>query len=348
MTDTGMSFGVRLPVNGPLATPSAVALVAQMAESAEYSFVSVNDSIAWSRLQHTTHISSGSVEAVEAGGDASPPTFFESLTTLAYAAGVTQRIGLVVSVLALPYRNPVVAAKQVATLDALSQGRLTLGVGVGAPKVTHSVNFEVLGISRANKYERTAEYLRAMQCIWHEEPSEYQGHFVSFPPTSMYPKPVQSPLPTWVGGSSARAMNIAAELGTGWMAAWVSPQLYPRKIAELRQHAERAGRGSVRFEIAATVHASISESRAEAIGRARRTVSAMRDGFADDATDEAVQGSGLVGSVSDVRDRVREYRLAGVTHLELRFIYRDLADLHEQLELFSAEIIRPDLVDRQT
>ena len=140
-----MQFGIRLPVSGPLATPDAITRVAVEAERLGYDVVWVNDFIAWTTYQNSTHVSSGSLEAVENAGPDAEPTYFESLTTLSYVAGVTHAIKLGIAVLCLPFRNPIIAAKQVANVDVLSGGRMILGIGVGAAKSTHNVDFEVLG-----------------------------------------------------------------------------------------------------------------------------------------------------------------------------------------------------------
>src|SRR5450759_49179 len=115
-----VQFGIRLPVAGPLASPEAITRVAREAETLGYDVVWVNDFIAWTTYQNTTHVSSGSMEAVENAGPDAEPTYFESLTTLSYVAGVTDKVQLGIAVLCLPFRNPIIAAKQVATLDALS------------------------------------------------------------------------------------------------------------------------------------------------------------------------------------------------------------------------------------
>ncbi len=103
--------------------------------------------------------------------------------------------------LCLPYRNPIIAAKQVANIDVLSNGRLILGIGTGAPKSTHNVDFEVLGVERKTKYHVTPDYLRAMKAVWTEDNPSYEGEYIGFEETEIWPKPVQKPYPpTWTGG----------------------------------------------------------------------------------------------------------------------------------------------------
>jgi len=158
-----IDFGFRLPVSGPLATPASLRRVAARGEELGFDTLWVHDYIIWTTQLDRTHISCSSWEVIEAAGEDAPPLFLESLTNLSFVAALTTRARIGVAVLCLPFRNPIVAAKQIANVDVLSEGRLVLGVGVGAQKSTHNVDFEVLGIPRKDKYIRTKEYLRVMQ-----------------------------------------------------------------------------------------------------------------------------------------------------------------------------------------
>lgn len=331
-------FGVRLPVAGPLANPETIRRVASRGEELGFDALWVHDFIAWTTFQDRTHVSCGSVEAVEAAG--APPYFFESLTNLAFLAGITQRIRLGVAVLCLPFRNPIVAAKQVACIDVLSHGRLILGVGVGAAKSTHNVDFEVLGVSRADKYARTKDYLRAMRAVWTEERPSYEGEFIAFPETEIYPKPVQDPYPPiWVGGGGPKSVEIAAEFASGWLPPWVRPEEYPDRISELRRLAEEKGRRDVDFKIATEVYVCVGRTSREARDNSARTLGVLPEGFADDATPAAVEESGLIGSAAEISDKLRRYVAAGVQHYEMKFIYQSVEHLLEQLEMFSADVM---------
>ncbi len=332
-------FGVRLPVAGPLANVEAIRTVAQHAEALGYDAVWVHDFIAWTRFQDQTHVSCGSVETVEAAGADNPPVFFESLTNLAFLAGITTSIRLGVAVLCLPFRNPIVTAKQVACVDMLSGGRLILGIGVGAAAVTHNVDFEVLGVPRNDKYSRTRDYFKAMREIWTKEKPSYSGRFISFPETEIYPKPAQKPFPpVWVGGGGPKSVDIAAEFGTGWIPPWIPPEQYPERIRALKDLAREKGRGDVDFSIATEVYVCVAKTTEDAWSTARRTLGVLPEGFAEDATPQAIESTGLVGSAKDVREKLERYVDAGVRHYEMKFIYRDVPGLLEQLRLFGAEI----------
>ena len=333
-------FGVRLPVAGPLASPTAIRRVARRAEELGFDALWVHDFIAWTSYQDRTHVSCGSLEAVEAAGPDQPPIFFESMTNLAYLAAATERIRLGVAVLCLPYRNPVIAAKQAACVDVLSDGRLILGIGVGAARVTHNVDPEVLGVSRTDKYDRTKDYFKAMRAVWTQERPSYEGPFISFPETQIDPKPVQKPYPPiWVGGGGPKSIDIAAEFATGWLPPWVSPDEYPARIQGLYDAAAEKGRGDVKFDIATEVYVCVGRTTEEAVANSRHTLGVLTEGFADDATPAAIQAAGLIGSPEAINDKLARYVEAGVKHYEMKFVYHTVDHLVEQLELFQQEIM---------
>lgn len=331
-------FGVRLPVAGPLASPSAAAEMAVRSEELGYDAVWVHDFIAWTTYQDQHHVSCGSVEALETSDQ--PPLFMESLTNLAYLAGVTSSIRLGIAVLCLPYRNPIVAAKQVANIDFLSNGRLILGIGTGAPKSTNNVDFEVLGVERKTKYDVTRDYLRAMMEIWTSDHSSYSGEYISFPETEIFPKPVQTPYPPiWAGGHGPTAVDIVAEFCTGWIPPWIPPEEYPGRIDHIGELAREKGRGDVEFDIATEVYVCLDESSEKALANARKTLEVLPYGFDHTATPEAVAQAGLIGSPDQLNEKIGRYVEAGVNHYEMKLIYHTIDHLAEQLELFSKEVM---------
>jgi probable F420-dependent oxidoreductase len=137
----------------------------------------------------------------------------EPLTTLTYLAGQTSTIRLCTGVLILPLRNPVVLAKQVASLDVLSGGRVTLGIGVGYV----DAEFRAIGVPFEDRGTRCDEYIAAMRALWNLEPPVYRGKYVSFSDIQSMPRPVQRQgPPIIVGGSTRRAYRRAVEWGQGW------------------------------------------------------------------------------------------------------------------------------------
>lgn len=330
-------FGVRLPVAGPLANTEDIRRSAIRTEELGFDALWVHDFIAWTTFQDQHHVSCGSREAVEEAG--APPTFFESLTNLAFLAGITSDIRLGIAVLCLPFRNPIIAAKQVANIDVLSNGRLILGIGTGAPKSTHNVDFEVLGIERKTKYHVTREYLRVMKAVWTMDNPSYEGEYFSFEETEIWPKPVQKPYPPlWTGGHGPTAMDITAEYSTGWIPPWIPPEEYPERIRNLNQLAEEKGRGGTAFDIATEVYVSLADTRDQAISSAEKTLGVLTEGFDHTATQEAIAAAGLIGSADDVGEKIAKYVEAGVNHYEMKFIYHSVDHLLEQLEHFASAV----------
>jgi probable F420-dependent oxidoreductase len=167
--------------------------------------------------------------------------FLEPLTVLGYVAACTTTIRLGTGVLIIPYRNPVVTAKTLATLDVLSRGRIILGAGVG----WMTEEFAFLNSPYHERGARTDEYLRAMKALWTEEEPAFQGRFLQFSDLRCEPKPVQKPHPPiWVGGHSKAALRRTATLADGWYGHvfWRNPEALPQEIQTIKQLAEQAGR----------------------------------------------------------------------------------------------------------
>jgi probable F420-dependent oxidoreductase len=347
-----VGFGVRLPVAGPLSSPAAIVKAAQAAEGLGFDIVWVYDHIAWSRKQDRTHISVGSVEAVEealAKGDYAPD-FYESITTMAYLAGQTKSVKIGVAVLCLPYRHPVTVAKQLATLDVLSGGRLVLGMGSGALKTTGSMDFEAVGVPRTEKYERAYEYTDVVRKVWTEDQPSYEGRFVSFPPIEVYPKPLQKPYPPlWIaakwerpdksdGSGVSRGMEIVAEFGDGWFIGGRNAGAYPEALDDMKELARTKGRGDVDFALVKEVSACIGRTSEDAQNASRRTLEASVGHFSARKTlQDAISGT-FVGSPEELRDRVGHFVKGGVNHFELKFMYQSVDHLIDQMSLWSEEI----------
>ena len=164
-----------------------------------------------------------------------------ALTAMAFAAGATTRIAVNSQVVILPYHNPVVLAKAVATLDVLSGGRVILGLGIGHAER----EFEALGIPFELRGRMADEYLDAMRILWTEDAPTYHGRFVQFDEVLFEPKPVQRPQPRiWIGGNSPAALRRAARHGQGWVPWLVTPDELPGRLAALRELPEFASKAS--------------------------------------------------------------------------------------------------------
>ena len=164
----------------------------------------------------------------------------EALMTLSFVASATSRIGLGTEVLVLPQRQPVLVAKQVATLDTLSGGRVRLGVGVG----WQESEYDALQESFRNRGKRMDEAIRAMRTYWRDERVDIDGDYYAATAMAMEPKPPQGgDLPIWIGGASEAALHRVGALGDGWLAlAITDPAVAARCKHKIAAYAEAAGR----------------------------------------------------------------------------------------------------------
>ncbi|WP_225823641.1 LLM class F420-dependent oxidoreductase [Streptomyces naphthomycinicus] len=163
--------------------------------------------------------------------------WLDPLLALSFAAAVTDEIGLATGVLLLPEHNPVVVAKQAATLDVLSAGRVTLGVGIG----WSADEFTALGVPFAGRGRRTEEYLAAMRTLWREDVATFEGEFTRFRKVRVNPRPVRDRrIPVVMGGNGEAALRRAATLADGWYGFNLSAAEAVERVAVLAGHcAER-------------------------------------------------------------------------------------------------------------
>jgi probable F420-dependent oxidoreductase len=169
----------------------------------------------------------------------------DPLVWLAAVAGATSTIRLATGILILPQRNPLILAKEVATLDVLSDGRVTLGVGVGWLEE----EFRALGVPFEDRGRRADEYIRVLRSLWTEEVASFRGEFVRFDDVYCRPLPVQRPVPIVIGGHSRRAARRAGEMGDGFFPASASAEELPGLVTAARRAAEDAGRDPATLEV---------------------------------------------------------------------------------------------------
>jgi probable F420-dependent oxidoreductase len=210
------------------------------------------------------------------GTIAVPPTadWLDPMVALSYAAAVTDTVRLATGVLLLPEHNPVIMAKQAASLDVVSGGRFTLGVGIG----WSAEEFEAVGVPFERRGARTTSYVAAMRTLWTQDPASYASDFLRFDQVRVNPKPVQQRLPVVVGGNSDSALRRVATWGDGWYG------------FNLRDVDEVAARLAVLREQCAQVGRGLSELRLSVALRAPEP--ADRDPLADLGVDELVVVAG--------------------------------------------------------
>jgi probable F420-dependent oxidoreductase len=169
----------------------------------------------------------------------------DPLIWLSWVAAVTERIKLATGILILPQRNPVVLAKEVATLDAMSGGRLILGVGVGWLEE----EFDAIGVPFAERGKRTDEYVAAMRSLWTQDKATFHGDFISFDDCIMRPHPAQGSVPIHIGGHTDIAARRAGRLGDGFFPGKGSIEELARSFDVARAAAVDAGRDPKAIEM---------------------------------------------------------------------------------------------------
>lgn len=193
-----MNFGLHSINVGPYSSPEIIVEVAQAAEAAGFDSIWTGDHI---------------VLPEQGFSQPAQTPLLDSLIALTYVAAATRTLKLATGVLILPQRNPLVLAKEIASLDVLSGGRVLAGFGVGYLQP----EFQALGASFEDRGARTDEYLEAMQAIWSQERPAYHGRFVSFEGVQAYPRPLQHPSPPIIiGGTSPAALRRALKYAQGW------------------------------------------------------------------------------------------------------------------------------------
>jgi probable F420-dependent oxidoreductase len=173
----------------------------------------------------------------------------DSLIALTWAAAHTTVVRLVTGIVILPQRNPVVLAKQIASLDVLSHGRFTLGVGVGYLEP----EFRAIGANFEDRGAVTDEYLDAMAHLWYDEHPEFHGRFADFAGIDAHPRPVQQPIPIVIAGHTPRAYRRAITRGHGWYGYALTPEQAADSIAGLRDAASEVERPEALGDLEITV-----------------------------------------------------------------------------------------------
>lgn len=300
-----MEFGCHLPMFGPMATRHNVITFAKRMEALGYDSLWASDHVI---LPYTIR---SRYPYSDTGQFPFPANanFLEPLTTLALAAGVTERVKLGTTILVLPHRHPVLAAKMLANLDHLSNGRVILGAGVGwmEDEIT------LLGAPFNKRGAWSDEAIRIMRTCWSQEHASYKGQFFQFDDIACLPQPVRKTIPIWIGGHTPRAFRRVVELGDGWHAAFASVEKMEEGIRHLKAECARAGR---RFEdLAISLRAGLSFRK-----------------------ERSPQRRPLIGTPEEILDDLRRFQALGVQTVLLETRYRDLDDTVGIYETFARAV----------
>ncbi len=228
-----MLIGFDLPTRGALASPKTITRLAIEGEAMGFDYLTLSDHIVIPKDIEARYPYSATGEFPLGGrGD-----WYEQLTSAAYVAAKTSRLRLITSVMVVPHRPAVLTAKMLATIDLLSNGRLTVGIGAGWMKE----EFEAVSAPPfAERGAVTDEYLTAFRELWTMDAPLFEGRYVRFNNIVMAPKPVQKPHPPlWIGGESPPALRRVARLGDGWYPIGTNPQYPLDTLPRLRAGIDR-------------------------------------------------------------------------------------------------------------
>jgi probable F420-dependent oxidoreductase len=237
-----MQIGFNLPNSGPLSTVGDMTRLAVEGEAMGFDYLTLTDHV----VLPDTKVPGYPYSESGAFYEEAPLERHEQLMGMAYIAAKTARIRLVAAVLVVPHRPAVLAAKMLATLDVLSGGRLVVGVGAGWLETEFDA---VVTTPFADRGKVTDEYIDAFRALWTEAKPRFAGRYVKFDGIVLEPKPVQQPVPIWVGGEGLNSLRRAARVGQAWYPIGSNNQhlldTLPRLetgIARLRQATAEAGR----------------------------------------------------------------------------------------------------------
>jgi probable F420-dependent oxidoreductase len=310
----------------PFATPADFIRLAQAAERLGYDGVWGNDHITAAPYVRTKW--------------ADPPNFYEVLVTLATVGAQTQRVHLGTAVLVLPLRDPVLVAKQAATLDQFTGGRMILGVGIGAYREEFVAQWPRR--TTARRGDLLDEGLAALRALFTESEATYEGQLYAFKNIQLFPKPVQRPLPIYVGGHNEAAVHRAARFGQGWLPGWRPFEEVKARTALLRRLTAEAGRNPTDVEAAVQFTMMLGRTPEEASARYRRTGMVQhRKSLAHSGRDPALaESNNLIGSPASILEQLAYLRDAGVDHIcAMQFPHDTVSEMLDQMQWFAESVI---------
>ena len=263
------------------------------------------------------------------------------LITLAMAGQATRRIRLGTSLLVMPMREPVYLAKQVATIDQMTGGRLILGIGLGA----YREEFEAWAgkrYTKAHRGEMLEEGLAAFLTLINDKVSNFEGKYYSFTDLEMFPKPKQKPFALYIGGHNMAAIERAAKIGRGWLPGWRPFHEIAERIVALHRLAEANGRDPNEIEVAPQFSLLIGKTDEAAEKTYMESgLVAHRKSLAHTGRDPAYQVTGnLIGSPQLIIEKIHQLKAMGVNHCSAMAIaVNSQQEYVEQIHWFAEEIM---------
>lgn len=284
--------------------------------------------------RHAEHLG---FDSLWAGDHLSPRgALLDSTVVLSHFAACTSRIRLGYGVMLVALRHPAVIAKQVATLDWMSKGRVIFGAGVGGedPK-----DFEAVGVRLEERGARTDETLDALRELWRAGPRSFSGRFFDFRDVVIDPPPAQpGGPPIWIGGRAQAALRRVARVGTCWFAYLASPRRVAAGLAEIREHAEAAGRDPEAISAGLLAPTFLDEDGPRARSQAQAHLS-RRYGQQFEA--HVIDRSCLAGTPDEIRTRIGDFVEAGIGHVVFLPAWPADGQAMDRLSLVHEELVAP-------
>lgn len=273
---------------------------------------------------------------------AATPNFYEVLSVLTAAAAITERVEIGTAVLVLPIRDVVTVARQAATIDQLSSGRLLLGLGIGAyPEEYAAARPDLKGAHRGDMLD---EGLQLLQRLFVEQQVTYHGDYYDVQDLELAPKGFDGQVRVLVGGHQKRGIDRAIKYGAGWIPGWRPLDELATWIATLRERATAAGRDPSSLIAAPQFSCLIGQDHAATENRYLSSGMVQhRRSLSFDGRDPAKSlHNNLIGGFAEVRERVQRLHDMGADHLACTtFCVETVDEWFEQLELFAVEIMQP-------
>lgn len=280
---------------------------------------------------------------VATGFPGEPPNNYAPLTTMTALAMSSEKLRVTTGVIVLPYYDPLILGREMATLDNITNGRITLGIGLGGEAEDYRRTRQQLG--KVNRSRMMEECTEAMRALWTEPMASFHGDYYSFDDLQTYPKPVQNPFPIYMAGRVDAVFRRIAKYAQGWIEVGFNPENMKSRAELIRQYMEEEGRGEEHLEVARQFFMSIGETEREAEENkssaiAYKAKSVARKGIAKASSGDEFERV-ILGSVEYVRERMHAYAAAGVTEMCVTFYESDTKSALRQLELFATRIM-PD------
>jgi probable F420-dependent oxidoreductase len=322
---TGME-GLTYPI--PFSSPERILQIAKHAEELGYHSVWGNDHMTTQQYVRKKF--------------SNPPNYWEPLITYCFVAMATTRLRFGTSLLILPMRHDIVVlAKQIATLDHFSGGRLEIGIGVGA----YREEFEALHPAyKAHRGDMVEEGVRALQRLFADRNASFDGVYYNYRDVEMYPKPLQDPFPLYIGGNNINAIRRTALLADGWIPACLHIDRLRSDVSLLKELCEENDRDFTKLEIAPQYITCLGKTHKEAVDRFHQSqmfhhLVSLSGSTLKEQGQVSHEEINLVGSPTEVLEKAIRIKEAGATHLlGLYFAANDFNELLDQMQFFAEEV----------